>query len=123
MAKSLTKMQLAHLSAALKKATEEKLAAFRKTVPIYNKPKISEEERINLIFEGMATLKPRNKIDRYTEFSDAYSLPSDLEREKADAYVAELRKICDAEAQQIYEKAVFLGAEEAFALLKEFQGA
>lgn len=123
MAKSLTKMQLSHLLAALKKATEEKLTAFRKTVPIYNKPKISAEERINLIFEGMAVLKPRNQIDCYTEFSGAYSLPSDVEREKAEEYVAELRKICDAEAQQIYEKAVFLGAEEVFALLKEFQKA
>lgn len=121
MAKALTKMQLAHLSTTLAKAVTAKVVEAKKNFSIYSFPQPTVQEKIALIVAGKAELMPVADISEYTRFYCAYNTPQEIERAKADEAIEVFRKTCEKEAAAIYEKAVFLGADEAFALLTEFQ--
>lgn len=122
MAKALTKMQLAHLSTTLAKAVTTKVEEAKKNFSVYSVPVPSVQEKIALILADKCILIPAADISEYTRFYCAYTTPQEIERAKADKDIAVFRKYCEKAAAEIYEKAVFLGAEEAFTLLKKFQG-
>lgn len=119
----MTKAQLAHLQNALNKAKTEKVAAFVRALKLPKLP--TKEEKLDMIFSGQAVMLPRAVIGGIysVHFENGFQTHAEHEHEMQKENIRQFTCKCQKEGETIYERAVFLGAEDAFKMLEEFRAA